>query len=372
MAGDYREQIAELLRLSKDVEQGPEQVSLCEQAVNLADEHRDLDAGFVTRRRLIQSSTFSGMPDKSMVAFAWCLAQCDRDPQRFPEQRVLWQYKWVVMSLYGFPEIPRHKIDDATADIEMRYERSGLSLRPIWRIRLISARGMGDREDADTYLDKWLAAPRDRFTDCRACETSTHVGYLIDQGKDEEAMAAAAPLLNGQLSCATQPQITLGRVLLPLVRMGRPAQAAPLHLRGYRDITRKPHYFTTTIAQHLVYLTLTGNLGRALAAFERYLEFGLTDRTPSDRFHFFLSCRFVLDRLRRDGRARVEMRLPRSFPAYQETGDYEVEALIDWFDGQLGELATQFNARNGNDHFSTMIGRHHDLADHSHEYPLGR
>lgn len=365
-----RERVAELLRVAQDMDHGPDQVGVCEQAVDLADEHNDLDAGFVARRRLIQASTFSGMPDKSMVAFAWCLAQCDRDPTRFPEQRVLWQYKWVVMSLYGFPEIPRHKIEDATNDIEERYIRQGLSLRPIWRIRLISARGMGDHDQVPGYLDRWLDAPRDRFTDCRACETSTHLGYLVDQGKDEEALAVAQPLLDGRLKCATQPEITYGRLLLPFVRLGNPVRAAGLHLDGYRRIKAQPHYYTTTIAQHLSFLALTRNYGRAIAVLERHLSLGLEDPTPNDRFFFFLACSFLIERMKADGEKTVQARLARSFPAWKEDGHYTTAGLHDWFETELRSLADRFDRRNGNDHFTRSIERSRALAEHQLHHPL--
>lgn len=366
-----REQVAELLRLAQGMSHGPEQVSVCERAVNLADGHHDVETGFVARRRLIQAATFSGMPDKSMVAFAWCLAQCDRDPERFSERRVLWQYKWVVMSLYGFPEIPRGKIEQATADIEDRYRRQGLSPRPIWRIRLINARGMGDTADAEHHLQQWLAAPRDEFTDCRACETSTHVGVLVDAGADEEALAVARPLLDGRLGCATQPQITLARVLMPLLRLGRIAEAVPRHVDGYRRIRAQPHYYTTTIAQHLVFLALTGNYGRALRVLEEHLGRSFADPTPIDRLHFYLAGRLALELLDRDGQARIQMRLPSSFPAHRREGEYDTLALADWFATELSRLAQRFDARNGNGHYGQLLGRHLELRELARAHPIG-
>jgi hypothetical protein len=311
------------------------------------------------------------MPDKSMVAFAWCLAQCDRDPERFSERRVLWQYKWVVMSLYGFPEIPRAKIEAATADIEDRYRRQGLSLRPIWRIRLINARGMGDDDAADHALEQWLAAPRDEFTDCKACETSTHVGVLVQAGDDAEALAVAAPLLDGRLGCATQPQITLARVLLPLLRLGRVEDAVPRHLDGYRRIRAQPHYYTTTIAQHMVFLALTGNFGRAVRMLEDHLGMGFADPTPIDRLQFYLAVRLLLDQLHAAGHTRVDLRLPASFPARTVDGHYDPMALADWFATELAGLAARFDARNENGHYTQLLERHRELRGHAFGHPIG-
>jgi hypothetical protein len=370
MSGEEsRERVAELLRGASELRHGPEQVALVERAVSIADAHQDLELGFAARRRLVQSATFSGMPDKSMVAFAWCLAQSDRDPRRFPEHRVLWQYKWVVMSLYGFPEIPRARIEEAIEDIDVRYRRAGLSLRPIWRIRLISARGMGDEDRAGECFSRWLEAPRDQFTDCRACETSTHVGHLVDLGRDDQALEVARPLLDGRLSCATQPQISLGRVLLPLLRRGRLDEAVERHLQGYRAIRREPHYYTATLAQHLSFLALSGNLDRAVAVLEAHAAQALRDPTPGDRFHFGLAARLVVDALRRAGRDVVAVRLGLG-PQADHRGPTPTTDLEQLLAGFLQELAARFDARNGNDFHTRMIGRHAGLAEHAVDHPI--
>jgi hypothetical protein len=63
--------------------EGDERIRAYAEAVQIADQLQDLDAGFLARHDLIQSAVFGGRPDLALVPFAWCLAQSDADPNDF-------------------------------------------------------------------------------------------------------------------------------------------------------------------------------------------------------------------------------------------------------------------------------------------------
>ena len=84
----YADEIVELMFAADEVEAGPLRVELFERAVRIADTHNDLDLAFQMRMDLIEAATFGGMPEVSLVAFAWCLAKSDENPDRFDEQDV--------------------------------------------------------------------------------------------------------------------------------------------------------------------------------------------------------------------------------------------------------------------------------------------
>ena len=122
-----QQRVSEMLLKAWVLPPSVEQVSLTEEAVLLADAHGDLSLGYEARTTLIEAATFAGYPEKALVAFSWCLAQCDRDPERFDEQRLLWQYKWVAADLPYFPQISRQRIHEVHEDMERRYLRCGQS-----------------------------------------------------------------------------------------------------------------------------------------------------------------------------------------------------------------------------------------------------
>src|SRR5437867_1014482 len=114
----YRDEIDELLGRADTLRHGAARIALVEEAVNLADRHNDTDAGFDARLEFVSAALFAGQPDRMLVAFAWMLAQFDRDPELYDAHRLLWQYKWVVNALPDFPQITRVQIEEMFADME--------------------------------------------------------------------------------------------------------------------------------------------------------------------------------------------------------------------------------------------------------------
>ena len=131
MTADFETRHAELLAQADELSDGLAKLMLLEEAVRLADTHQDLKKGFAGREALIHTATFGGFPEKALVAFSWCLAQSDRDPQTFPDQRILWKYKWIMDSIAGFPQVSREQITKMMEDMRGRYLRSGRSMKPI-------------------------------------------------------------------------------------------------------------------------------------------------------------------------------------------------------------------------------------------------
>jgi hypothetical protein len=140
--------IQELMDQAGQLEEGPAKVALLEEACRLADVHGDLDVGFYVRKELVKASMMAGQPDVMLVAFSWCLAQLDRDPERFDQQDLLWEYKWILAEAPLFPQVNRRQIEDMLADMQRRYEQVGSSLHAVHLLRRDIAQDMGDRKAA--------------------------------------------------------------------------------------------------------------------------------------------------------------------------------------------------------------------------------
>src|SRR6266540_2526844 len=98
MSDDYNVQVDELLYEAAGLEDGPSKIALLEEAVRLADTHGDGYRGYEVRQQLIHTATFGGYPEKALVAFTWCLAQCDREREGRLDYTMMWKYKWEASS----------------------------------------------------------------------------------------------------------------------------------------------------------------------------------------------------------------------------------------------------------------------------------
>ncbi|HWE35466.1 MAG TPA: hypothetical protein VG406_02760 [Isosphaeraceae bacterium] len=370
MSAGFEAEVRALMRQAAMLPNGPSQVALYEEAVRLADAHGDVPLAFDARDELITASTFNGYLDRALVAFSWCLGHCDREPSRFNDARLLWKYKWVANGLKSFPQFTLEQIEATIDDMARRYRKHGLSPRPVHTIRKNLAIHVGDRGKAREFMKLAQDAPRDSMSDCLACERNGAVHDMIFLGRDAEALDRAAPLLAGTMRCKRVPAGTLSKVLEPMLRLGRVAEAMACHHRGYRLIAQERDYLDDA-AQHLGFLALTGNLAKGAKLVERHTPWMLEPSVSQDnRLDFALAARLFFERLRAAGRKRIKLRLPENFAALRPDATYDPAELEAWFLDDARALAARFDARNGTNRSAERIAENLDLARLATSYPL--
>ena len=362
MSGDWREQAQTLWERADGLEPGEGKVRLLEEAVRLADAHADTGMGYMLRDALIDAATFGGFPDKALVAFAWCRGQQKKDPKRFDPEGMLWKQKWVVGRIKEFPHITRKQIADALDDMEQCFTLADAGRRSVLKLRYSAAREMGDDAEAERLWAAWLETPRDHLTDCRACELDDELDHHVDKGEWAQALRKAKPILEGRQGCAEIPHLTFGTLLYPLFKLGELEQAREYHRRGY-PMVAKNREFLTTVGEHMEFLSLTDNLSRGLTLLEKHLGWALDHPSYRDRFTFYASAAFLLERILAEGeRDTVSLRLTKAFPEYRADCGYEVKALHAWVHGQARDIAARFDKRNGTDRFARLLARNQVLA----------
>lgn len=349
------EDVRQIIKRARYLEHGDERVMLMEEAVRVADRKGDEIEQLDARGELIESATFGAAPEKALVAFSWCLAKYEEIANSYTRWTIMWKYKWIMNTIYCFPQISREKIEEMHRDMESRYLRAGYSLRPVHESRMHTAMSWGDREEAEKQFQAWQDAPRDQVSNCQACETNGQATYFFYFERDEQGLHKAAPLLRGTLRCSTIPQHTYALVLMPLFRLGRVEEAMQYHRKGYRLIAHNKDYLNSA-TEHLEFLIVTDNLERALSLFEDHLSWALNVSNQEARFRFYKAALLLLDLLRERGKERLWLRLPPAFPLWRASREYEVSELVRWFEGAVQSLAKKFNERNGNDYFTCLIG----------------
>jgi hypothetical protein len=357
-------QIQELLSKAYALGEGEEKLALLEEATRLADAMNDVPRGMELRDSVIDAATWAGFYERALAAFNWKLAQFDRDldAHGHEEHHLLWLYKWIMEHLHQFPQVSRAQHDAAFADMERRFTTAGHTLRAVHKLRCIAALEMGELAKAAELERLWQATADDGMGDCEACEVHSHVCYFVDLGDDAKAVATAAPLFRGRLRCTEVPNLTYSRLLLPLLKAGDVTRAAMCHRKSLRQM-RESRKFISNVAEHLVYLALTGQYARAVKLFEARLPWAAETRKLHDRFEFYVTSDFLMRRLVRHGKPSLRVRLPERFPLLREDDTYDTAALADGFRELAGGIAAEFDARNGNDRYTRRVARLDDLAD---------
>ena len=196
---ELAEQVRELLSRAAELPEGHAKVALIEEAVRLADAHADLDLGYKARKKLLDACLGAGQGQTMILAFSWCLAQTDREPERFGGTDVYWEFRWVVSELATFPEVGRGQIEGMLADMRRRYEAAGLSLRAYHLLRRYVGMDLGDPAVAAAADADWKLSPRDASSDSVVTEVGFDVRYHVFKGETEEALDIAMPILSHRM-----------------------------------------------------------------------------------------------------------------------------------------------------------------------------
>lgn len=348
------DQIAELRSKANGLPHGPAQVALLEEAVRLADSMEDIDLAYAVRHDLMTSADFSGRPDQMIVAFSWCLAQFDRNPERFNRRGMLWKYKWVVDTSYKFPQISRTRIEHLLADMERRYREAGSTMHAASLLRRSLFLHFGEMDHARAAHAELLKLARDTLSDCRACVACADCRYYSRQHEWNQAIEAAQPVLQNRLTCKEEPHRILANVLRPLFHLGRLDEANQYHIQGYQ-LVRRANHFVSEHAEHLKFLVLIGDWSQAQRLLERHIAGALAAVELDECFQFLLAARLWTDRLLALGTNTMKLRLPPELPAADANSDSDLAALQEWLTARANEVAGRFDARNGTNAYQRQI-----------------
>ncbi|GAB2938576.1 hypothetical protein GCM10027280_28460 [Micromonospora polyrhachis] len=326
---------------------GAGQIATVEQLIRQADAAGDEEMAFAARMLGTNAYVYGGEPVKSFVTFSWCLADFDRKPRPYHQQylhNLLWHFKYMVNALLNFPEVPLDRTYAVLDDMERRYRAGGHSPQAVYKYRHRVARHLGDVEQAEEWYRKWITTPRDDLSDCAGCDPSAQAAYLAENGRDEEAIALAEPVLAGRLSCTEQPQGILVSLLLPYLRTGRRDAARDAHQRAYRAV-RGNLADLWDIGEHVEFCGLTGNDARGLEIVERHLDW--LDRAPSPAAAMAFASTAVPVLRRLDQAGHGELTAHRRAYGDRPAADVPVGVLADELARVATEIAARFDARNG-------------------------
>jgi tetratricopeptide (TPR) repeat protein len=318
---------------------GVERTQLARRLVDDADAVNNLDLAYRARYVFAQSANFSGEKDASLVAIAWMVEQHDRDPNLGDLHWLLWLYKWVLTALPSLPNMTPAKVSNALEDFARRCRASGYGDQAVAKLRWQTAWLLGD-DQTDQLFRSWHETPRDRLSDCAACDASEAAEWLIERERDSAALEIVEPVLQGRLSCAEEPHRTYAHVLAPLRRRDELDQAHALHRRGYRMILSNPA-FLVHVSLHIEHLAVTGNILRAAEIANRHRGWAEQARIPADRLSYLRAVAVLLTA----ATARSLDRLTLSLPGAAEATSNVSENLVSVV-GQAEAIARMYDARN--------------------------
>ncbi|MDI6402763.1 hypothetical protein QLX67_12215 [Balneolaceae bacterium ANBcel3] len=356
------EKIDELLEQISDLPPTHTKLLLLKETAKIADFIKDIDLGQYIRKNIVEVGLKSGDPLDAIAAFSWLLSMKDQYPEDFDDDNyILWQYKWILEHIDNFPEISLSKIEDMFEDMNVRYLREELSLRPYYNLQCRMHMRMGNKDLATSCYHKWMDTPKDEGSDCYACDVDSQAEFLIFSGMYEKAIEVAAPILNQKIKCSEIPHLTFPRFLLPLLELGDYQRAELLHEKGYKLVS-KTIGFMPSISSHMLYLALT-HTDKALSLFEKHFSWAFYSINTYHRFLFYLSSLVLFSRLEKTGVRSVSISLQKECDIFEKENLEDLSSVVVWFKKATLDLATVFNNRNGSDFMNQFVDDRLKLID---------
>ncbi|GAA2435224.1 hypothetical protein GCM10010191_57310 [Actinomadura vinacea] len=354
-------ELLEMLSDAEDMPQGEAQVTAVRDVLRHAEAGRLLDIEIQARLVLVDAlmviAQDSADVNELITAFTRCVGLYSEHPDRFDDDLLdaLWrQFTALGIALSLMVEYPLRLVRGVFDDMERRCRPDRDDLTTVLSIRLLLAEVTGDTEMGD----RALAGLRHREPPgyaCPACLANYQVRYLAGVGRDAEAIAAAGPLVSGEIPCDTgaQPADALHVLQTCYLRLGELEEARDAHRLAYRGLDRNEE---PDVAQHLRFCVLSGNLERALTILKRHLP--LLEGTPGSMYELELSasaalvCRALVDA----GRGDEVLHWPANpdFPDDQDE-EWTFQGLYEEFSQDTAALAARYDERNGHTHIGDRL-----------------
>lgn len=216
---DKTRRVNELLDESASLGIGPAQVSKVEEAVRLADSIGDEELAFGARIELLTAATFAGMPERSLVAFAWLLAKADADPERFDVEQLLFPYRWIVEDVPYLLSVSAERVDALIDDMAERYERHWWWEHPVWEARMRWAMVRGaSADEVEGLFVRWRREFARSENRMGGHEVHAAVLALLHMERWSDAIELAQPALDGAFEFEEEYPARTFAVLLQAAR----------------------------------------------------------------------------------------------------------------------------------------------------------
>jgi hypothetical protein len=348
----------ELVEQADGLPDGPAKLALLEEAVRLADAHGDLRAGYRLRdTKLISAAHEAARPDKYLVAFAWCLAVCDREPAAFDATQLCWEHFCLLLqAVRDSPDVPRVQAEAVLAEILRRLaDPSPLSWALYEQAAMVPAR-LGDLDRSAEFWDRRCRLRHRITSSLRFDSQCFEIRYHQYRGDEPAALRAGDQLLewarqgrdNGALAW------TCAHLLPALLRAGRVEEAGHWQQATYREM-RAQVIRLGEIGRHIEFLAASGDLDQAVRLLERHAGWLLLSREYIDLFHFNAAAWLTVERLRRERGPTAKLRLPKELACHRPDGVYALDGLAHHFGGEARRIANRYDERAGNNWFSRVL-----------------
>lgn len=350
---DFETKFFALIDIAQADQYSPETAEKLDEAFQLAQFETHMEHALLARY-LYTFSIAPIKPEKSLISFAWCLANLEYCGQLVPEASIIELYSIVTGILRSYPDYSLEQIETTFTHMEEEYQKRGLPMRDVLHCRLYGKLGIGDREGAKEMYRQWSVAERGPRT-CPVCDRSTSVLYHVYLDQPFRALNDAEPILSGDIICRDgQPMITQCASLIPLIRANRLKEAEHHYRHSTVQLRSIGFAGIWSAGRQLFYLSLIGDIERGEKNISQFLPIANTQGTPTDRFGYWLAARAFV---------QTHVDQNQELPKLAGISTRDPEEAQHELDKKIARLSQRFDIRNKNEEYSRIASAYINLYE---------
>ncbi len=348
------------------MEHGSARIAAMRGAIQAADQQVDHPFRIFFRLDLCRESNFYDDSMDMMVVFPEVLAIIDKYPDtpstvfnsNFKDSmaHILWVYKWILSSCTSFYQIPMEDCLKFYEDFKRRSLAYGYNLRPYYKCKYGFYFHI-DRAAAEEAFHAFEELPRDANSDCKACERNTVINFYLRTDQPKRAAELSEEIENFSLTCGggrMRAWLNMKENYMDYYLRKREFEEAEKYCRLIDPNRIRNDEFGAW--DDFLYCYAYRNIGKALKIYKNNWKDWEEERCPWSIFEISLNnIRFFQELGRVRKRKTVKLPLDRSFPLYQESGQYSIEEICQYYYNRAGKMADCFDRRNGSQACQHML-----------------
>ncbi len=332
---------------------GEERYKYLKKLIAEEDAAHNYSEAFDLRYKYIEESVMHDDLFKGIIMFPEFMAYYDAHSDVCEQHSLMWAFKWILEDVVDFYQVSSEKIEEYFEEFRRRCEEYGFSLRTYY-MKKMNFYYYIDVEKTKQCHKRFRSLERDRLSDCAACELNSDICMELRCGSEKKSMEMIADMLRRGVSCAAVPEETFGECVKHFTQTGNIAEAEYYAEMMMPMIKGNERTFLKEISNVLLLRALTSP-NEAYDIFKRSINIFLESRNPDMRFRFANAAAVFFNAVMDGEHEKIVMKLPHSFPLYNDENEYELEKMRDYFADIAKEIADKFDERNGSSWYNDYL-----------------
>ncbi|MCQ2417337.1 MAG: hypothetical protein MJ071_05960 [Oscillospiraceae bacterium] len=333
------------------------------EAVKAADEAKDISWSFSFREHYMSAASTVNDDAEMTKTFSEMKALYDSSEELRSREGIrsdlLLAYRLMIMKGAESEQVSLDTISGYLADYETRLKADGHSLHSAHYLREVVSEVTGNLLPEEEY-GKYHDENENSIPHCDACEWNHDMAIQFALGNAQKAIAMAAPVFSGEISCEKVPAKTFAQLVAYYTKTGEYDAAMKFAKHLFPQVRRRPELLKETGILLRYYAAVNPQMG--VLVFRQTLPDFMRSSNQLMRFYFAEGAARLFRSIQGE---QLTLILPPDFAMWKEDFRYDTAAMGNYFFDIAKELAEKYDARNGNSCMTDLLGETLPLYDES-------